>query len=224
MGRADGEIIALPFCWLLPVLSKTEPFLAVLQAKQKELYRALLDRNKKALKPAGGLDRYEKVGNMQNLAMELRKLCNHPTLIKDVEALWTEEAGPLSEEAMRTHIVIKGCGKMQLLDKMLPKLLAEGHKVLIFSQMVKMLDILEDYMDWRGYSCERLDGNIHGTERQAAIDRFSDTSAEPKAVEPFVFLLSTRAGGVGINLTAAGASPRTQTQHTSLGVLYELVC
>merc|ERR1740130_682531 len=72
-----------------------------LTAKQKELYRALLDRNKKALKPAGGLDRYEKVGNMQNLAMALRKLCNHPTLIKDVEALWTEEAGPLSEEAMR---------------------------------------------------------------------------------------------------------------------------
>lgn len=85
-----------------------------------------------------------------------------------------------------------------LLDKLLPKLRAEGHKVLIFSQMTKMLDLLQRYCIAKGYSFERIDGSIRGEARQAAIDRFSAPGSEK-----FVFLLSTRAGGVGINLTAA---------------------
>jgi chromodomain-helicase-DNA-binding protein 7 len=133
--------------------------------------------------------------------MELRKLCNHPTLIKDVEEIWQAEHAALPLDELHQQVWIKGCGKMLLLDKMLPKLRTEGHKVLIFSQMVKMLNVLEDYMEWRGYPCERLDGNVHGKERQDAIDRFSnDSEGGP---DSFVFLLSTRAGGVGINLTAA---------------------
>ena len=85
-----------------------------------------------------------------------------------------------------------------LLDKLLPKLKAEGHRVLIFSQMVKMLDILSDYLVERRYSHERLDGSIRGDLRQAAIDRFCKPGSDT-----FIFLLSTRAGGLGINLTAA---------------------
>ena len=88
-------------------------------------------------------------------------------------------------------------GKMVLLDKLLPKLRQEGHKILIFSQMVKMLDLISDYCDFRDFRYERLDGRVRGTERQKAIDRFE------REDDSFLFLLSTRAGGVGINLTAA---------------------
>ena len=95
------------------------------------------------------------------------------------------------------EFVVPSSGKMVLLDKLLPKLKKEGHKVLIFSQMVKMLNIIEEYCDFKEYNCERLDGGVSGNERTKGIDRFN---ANP---DSFIFLLSTRAGGVGINLTAA---------------------
>jgi SNF2 family DNA or RNA helicase len=86
------------------------------------------------------------------------------------------------------------------MDKLLAKLFSTKppSKVLIFSQMVKMLDILEEYMMYKGVKHERIDGNVTGNERQAAIDRFSRPDSDT-----LVFLLSTRAGGFGINLTAA---------------------
>ena len=87
---------------------------------------------------------------------------------------------------------------MVLLDKLLPKLKREGHRVLIFSQFTKLLDLIEDLVDARGWGYERLDGTVLGNLRQQAIDRFSDPTSSS-----FLFLLSTRAGGVGINLTAA---------------------
>ena len=86
---------------------------------------------------------------------------------------------------------------MVLLDKLLPKLKREGHKVLLFSQFISMLDILSEFCGLRGIVHERLDGRVTGNDRQRAIDRFN---REP---DSFLFLLSTRAGGVGINLTAA---------------------
>merc|ERR1711981_1372463 len=89
-------------------------------------------------------------------------------------------------------------GKLVLLSKMLRKLKAENHRVLIFSQMTKMLDLLEDFLEGEGYKYERIDGSITGTLRQDAIDRFNAEGAEQ-----FVFLLSTRAGGLGINLYTA---------------------
>ena len=92
----------------------------------------------------------------------------------------------------------KACGKLVLLSKMLKKLKEEGHRVLIFSQMTKMLDLLEDFLEGEGYKYERIDGGITGTLRQDAIDRFNAEGAEQ-----FCFLLSTRAGGLGINLYTA---------------------
>ena len=92
----------------------------------------------------------------------------------------------------------KACGKLVLLSKMLKKLKAENHRVLIFSQMTKLLDLLEDFLEGEGYKYERIDGSITGTLRQDAIDRFNAEGAEQ-----FVFLLSTRAGGLGINLYTA---------------------
>ena len=110
----------------------------------------------------------------------------------------------ITEHSKDTNVIfnsmVASSGKMVLLDKLLPHLRDGGHKVLIFSQMVKVLDLLEDYLRWKGYPSERLDGNIKGADRQAAIDRFTHAESMNEA---FVFLLCTRAGGVGINLTAA---------------------
>jgi chromodomain-helicase-DNA-binding protein 7 len=90
--------------------------------------------------------------------------------------------------------MIKASGKMSLLDKLLPKLQTDGHRVLIFSQFRIMLDIIEDYMALRGFSYERVDGAVTGKKRQAAIDRYSDkTVASTDNI--FAMLLSTRAGG-----------------------------
>lgn len=107
------------------------------------------------------------------------------------------KAAEEQQHLVNEHGYIMSSGKMILLDKLLPKLRQEGHKVLIFSQMVKMLDLISEYCEFRSFRYERLDGRVRGTERQKAIDRFE---REP---DSFVFLLSTRAGGVGINLTAA---------------------
>ena len=94
-----------------------------------------------------------------------------------------------------TDALLKASGKFSR-DKLLPKLKAEGHRVLIFSQMVKMLDIVSQYLRERRYSHERLDGTIRGDVRQAAIDRFCRPGSETLSS------CSRRAGGLGINLTA----------------------
>jgi SNF2 family DNA or RNA helicase len=159
---------------------------------QKKYYRALYERNFSYLtKGAKGAN----VPNLLNIMMELRKCCNHPYLIKGVEEELTKSCSSPAEEF---QILIQSSGKMVLIDKLLPKLQSGGHKVLIFSQMVRVLDLLEDYLQHKGYSFERLDGSIRGNDRQAAIDRFCKPGSEK-----FIFLLSTRAGGLGINLTAA---------------------
>jgi len=90
-------------------------------------------------------------------------------------------------------------GKFVLLDKLLPKLRDEGHKVLIYSQFTSLLDILEDYLLWKHHQFERIDGTTSLTKRQEAIDNFSNIHNK----QCFIFLLSTRAGGIGINLIAA---------------------
>ncbi|VDQ12953.1 unnamed protein product [Trichobilharzia regenti] len=69
--------------------------------------------------------------------------------------------------------MVYASGKLVLIHKLLPKLRADGHKVLIFSQMIRVLDILEDYLVHQGFQFERIDGRIHGPLRQEAIDRFS---------------------------------------------------
>jgi len=104
----------------------------------------------------------------------------------------------LQEGTSELDSLLKASGKCVLLDKLLPKLKAEGHRVLIFSQMVRVLDLLSDYLRERRYSHERLDGTVRGDLRQAAIDRFCKPGSDT-----FAFLLSTRAGGLGINLIAA---------------------
>ncbi|XP_032738510.1 chromodomain-helicase-DNA-binding protein 7 isoform X5 [Lontra canadensis] len=165
---------------------------------QKKYYRAILEKNFTFLSKGGG---QANVPNLLNTMMELRKCCNHPYLINGAEEKILEEFkethNPDSPD-FQLQAMIQAAGKLVLIDKLLPKLKAGGHRVLIFSQMVRCLDILEDYLIQRRYPYERIDGRVRGNLRQAAIDRFSKPDSDR-----FVFLLCTRAGGLGINLTAA---------------------
>jgi DNA helicase INO80 len=96
----------------------------------------------------------------------------------------------------KSHIITDS-GKLLVLDKLLARLKREGHRVLIYSQMTKMIDVLEDYMQYRQYTYTRLDGSSRISDRRDMVEDFQTKS------DIFVFLLSTRAGGLGINLTAA---------------------
>ena len=137
-----------------------------------------------------------------NTMMELRKCCNHPFLINGAEEKILSEypsiPGDTNRVLVQMNALIESSGKMVLIDKLLPKLKAGGHKVLIFSQMIKVLNLIEDYLIAKRFLFERIDGGIQGNNRQAAIDRFCKVDSDR-----FVFLLCTRAGGLGINLTAA---------------------
>uniref|UniRef100_A0A8C6Y3X1 Chromodomain helicase DNA binding protein 6 n=1 Tax=Naja naja TaxID=35670 RepID=A0A8C6Y3X1_NAJNA len=165
---------------------------------QKKYYRAILEKNFSFL--SKGANQHN-MPNLINTMMELRKCCNHPYLINGAEEKILEDFRKThNSEApdFQLQAMIQAAGKLVLIDKLLPKLIAGGHKVLIFSQMVRCLDILEDYLIQRRYTYERIDGRVRGNLRQAAIDRFCKPDSDR-----FVFLLCTRAGGLGINLTAA---------------------
>jgi SNF2 family DNA or RNA helicase len=101
-------------------------------------------------------------------------------------------------------LLVNSSGKLVLLDKLLPRLKLDGHRILLFSQFKNMLNIIQEYLELRGFKYERIDGNISGQKRQAAIDRFQSKNQVSSGSEPpLIMLISTRAGGVGINLTAA---------------------
>ncbi|KAH7672958.1 chromodomain-helicase-DNA-binding protein 6-like protein, partial [Aphelenchoides avenae] len=163
---------------------------------QKKYYRAILERNFTHLLKGTSAP------NLMNAMMELRKCCNHPFLINGAEEQIVSELRSMhpgkSEEELQQISLVQSSGKVVLIEKLLPKLRQDGHKVLIFSQMVKVLDLLEEFLVHMNYQFERIDGNVRGDLRQAAIDRFCKPDSER-----FVFLLCTRAGGLGINLTAA---------------------
>uniref|UniRef100_A0A671LBL8 SWI/SNF-related matrix-associated actin-dependent regulator of chromatin subfamily A member 5-like n=1 Tax=Sinocyclocheilus anshuiensis TaxID=1608454 RepID=A0A671LBL8_9TELE len=119
----------------------------------------------------------------------LRKCCNHPYLFDGAE--------PGPPYTTDLHLVVNS-GKMVVLDKLLPKLKEQGSRVLIFSQMTRVLDILEDYCMWRNFGYCRLDGQTPHEERQISINTFNEPNSSK-----FLFMLSTRAGGLGINLATA---------------------
>ncbi|NWV15767.1 CHD3 protein, partial [Ptilonorhynchus violaceus] len=167
--------------------AKTELIVRVeLSPMQKKYYKYILTRNFEALNSRGGGNQV----SLLNIMMDLKKCCNHPYLFP--------EPPKLPSGAYEGGALIKASGKLLLLQKMLRKLKEQNHRVLIFSQMTKMLDLLEDFLDYEGYKYERIDGGITGALRQEAIDRFNAPGAQQ-----FCFLLSTRAGGLGINLATA---------------------
>uniref|UniRef100_A0A8C0AL83 Helicase, lymphoid specific n=1 Tax=Bos mutus grunniens TaxID=30521 RepID=A0A8C0AL83_BOSMU len=127
---------------------------------------------------------------LQNIMMLLRKCCNHPYLIE-------YPINPVTQEFKVDEELVTNSGKFLILDRMLPELKTRGHKVLLFSQMTRMLDILMDYCHFRNFNFSRLDGSMSYSEREENIHSFN---TDP---DVFIFLVSTRAGGLGINLTAA---------------------
>ncbi|CAK0786707.1 hypothetical protein CVIRNUC_009921 [Coccomyxa viridis] len=166
-----------------------------LTKQQRRFYNGIYEKQIGAL--LGGVST-KNAPQLQNLAMELRKVCCHPFLCRGLEDYVTFEQQKAGQQLPELEQLVQASGKMVLLNKLLPKLRAEGHKVLIFSQFKIMLDVLEDYLRLIGLPLERIDGSVAQRDREAAIDRYSAEGSEG-----FVFLLSTRAGGQGITLTAA---------------------
>ena len=129
--------------------------------------------------------------NLQNMIMQLRKAANHPYLFD-----WPVIPG--TDIYQVDSSIVNVSGKMLILERLIPALFADDHKVLIFSQFTTMLDIIEDWAtELHGYNCCRIDGGVPQDERREQIKLFNSDK------EYKLFLLSTRAGGLGINLTAA---------------------
>lgn len=123
------------------------------------------------------------------MLMQLRKVCNHPYMFDNVEGEDLDEFGE--------HLVTNS-GKMMFLDKLLIKASAQKEQVLIFSGFTSMLDIMEDYLMMRKYGYCRIDGSMDLADREQGINDFSAPNSDK-----LVFLISTRAGGLGINLATA---------------------
>jgi SWI/SNF-related matrix-associated actin-dependent regulator of chromatin subfamily A member 5 len=168
----------------LPPKKETKIYVG-LSRMQREWYTKILMKDIDIVNGAGKMDKMR----LLNILMQLRKCANHPYLFDGAE--------PGPPYTTDKHLV-DNCGKMVILDKLLPKFQEQGSRVLIFSQMTRMLDILEDYSLWRGYKYCRLDGQTSHEDRERAIEDFNKPGSEK-----FLFMLSTRAGGLGINLATA---------------------
>ncbi|KAJ2481587.1 hypothetical protein EV174_003431 [Coemansia sp. RSA 2320] len=174
---------------------------------QRELYRATLARNVRLLQgisdalhgsggesPIGSGDqpiRLPARRSLGNILMEVRQIVSHPYVLPHVE--------PAAASAGEAHArLVAAGGKLQALHALLPEVLRRGHRVLVFAQFKRTLDILEDYLAGEGTACERIDGDTPALARQLSVDRFN----APASAIP-VFLSSTRTGGLGLNLVGA---------------------
>ncbi|PGH15336.1 hypothetical protein AJ79_02502 [Helicocarpus griseus UAMH5409] len=154
---------------------------------QVKWYQKILEKDIDAVNGAQG--KRESKTRLLNIVMQLRKCCNHPYLFEGAE--------PGPPYTTDEHLV-DNAGKMVILDKILKRMKNQGSRVLIFSQMSRVLDILEDYCVFREHQYCRIDGSTAHEDRIAAIDEYNRPDSEK-----FIFLLTTRAGGLGINLTSA---------------------
>merc|ERR1719319_580945 len=154
---------------------------------QKRVYKNVLTKNFAVLK------RGKNHVSLLNLMMQLRKTCNHSHLL-----LEPDEADIPHDEKERCKQLIYGSGKLVLLEKLLDRFREKGDRVLIFSQMVTMLNIIEEFLELRRFQFQRLDGSVSAEQRKQSIERFNDPTSKD-----FCFLLSTKAGGLGINLQTA---------------------
>lgn len=172
---------------------KSEKIIRVeLSDVQLEYYKNILTRNYAALN-AGSKGGQKQ--SLLNVMMELKKASNHPFMFPSAEDRILAGSEKRDDQL---KALITSSGKMMLLDQLLTKLKKDNHRVLIFSQMVKLLDILGDYLHLRGHQFQRLDGTIPSATRRHAIDHFNAPDSKD-----FCFILSTRAGGLGINLMTA---------------------
>ncbi|KAJ5169695.1 SNF2-related protein [Penicillium coprophilum] len=190
LRRTKAEV--LPF--LPPMVQIIIPI--SMSVVQKKLYKSILQKNPQLIrsickKQTGQLKKAER-HNLNNILMQLRKCLCHPFIYnRDIE----EQT--LDPEISHRRLV-EASGKLQLLNLMLPRLRERGHRVLIFSQFLENLTIVEDFLTGLGLQYCRLDGKLSSREKQQQIDQFNAPNSPF-----FAFLLSTRSGGVGINLATA---------------------
>ncbi|XP_065123074.2 probable global transcription activator SNF2L2 isoform X1 [Paramisgurnus dabryanus] len=169
-----------------------------MSAIQKVLYRhmqgkgiLLTDGSEKDKKGKGGAK------TLMNTIMQLKKICNHPYMFQHIEESFAEHLG-YPNGIISGKDLYRASGKFELLDRILPKLKATNHRVLLFCQMTSLMTILEDYFSYRNFLYLRLDGTTKSEDRALLLKKFNDEGSQY-----FIFLLSTRAGGLGLNLQAA---------------------
>lgn len=158
-----------------------------LSPMQRELYKEVVAKNSDLLNSIAQQHSSASRVNLTNILPQLRKICNHPYMFPGTEPEPFCEGSHLYENS----------GKLYVLQQLLPRLKADGHCVLLFSQSTAFLDIIQDFLTMESFSYERIDGSVRGKERWQAIERFR------KDPDTFVFLISTRSGGVGLNLQRA---------------------
>ncbi|KAK4222203.1 chromatin structure-remodeling complex subunit snf21 [Podospora fimiseda] len=158
-------------------------------ALQSRLYKQMVTHQKILVSDGKG----GKTGarGLSNMIMQLRKLCNHPFVFDEVE----NQMNPMN---VSNDLLWRSAGKFELLDRILPKYKATGHRVLMFFQMTAIMDIMEDFLRFRGITYLRLDGTTKSEDRSDLLREFNRPDSPY-----FMFLLSTRAGGLGLNLQTA---------------------
>lgn len=156
---------------------------------QARLYKQMVTHNKLVVSDGKG----GKTGarGLSNMIMQLRKLCNHPFVFDEVE----NQMNPMNTS---NDLLWRTAGKFELLDRILPKYQKTGHRVLMFFQMTAIMDIMEDFLRYRGITYLRLDGTTKSDDRSDLLREFNAPDSKY-----FMFLLSTRAGGLGLNLQTA---------------------
>ncbi|XP_070819753.1 probable global transcription activator SNF2L2 [Chaetodon trifascialis] len=168
-----------------------------MSAIQKVLYRhmqkgiLLTDGSEKDKKGKGGAKA------LMNTIMQLKKICNHPYMFQHIEESFAEHLG-YPNGIISGHDLYRASGKFELLDRILPKLQATNHRALLFCQMTSLMTIMEDYFSFRNFQYLRLDGTTKSEDRATLLKKFNEEGSQY-----FIFLLSTRAGGLGLNLQAA---------------------
>lgn len=158
-------------------------------ALQARIYKQMVTFNK--LVVADGKGGKTATRGLSNMIMQLRKLCNHPFVFDDIE----NQMNPTSTS---NDLLWRTSGKFELLDRILPKYQKTGHRVLMFFQMTAIMDIMEDFLRFRGIQYLRLDGTTKSDDRSDLLREFNAPDSPY-----FMFLLSTRAGGLGLNLQTA---------------------
>lgn len=159
----------------------------VLKCKMSALQASIYNQVLKYKKMVGG----NGAKGLNNKLMQLRKVCNHPFVFEEVENL-------INPHKSTNDLLWRTAGKFELLDRVIPKFQATGHRILVFFQMTQIMDIMEDFLRLRGVQYLRLDGGTKAEDRTDLLLKFNDPNSPY-----FMFLLSTRAGGLGLNLQTA---------------------
>ncbi|KAJ3072446.1 hypothetical protein HDU98_003571 [Podochytrium sp. JEL0797] len=166
----------------------------IVKCPMSALQRKITERVK-YLRNIGPFDQTKLSGTkaLNNLVMQFRKICNHPFVFPEVENLVLPE-----QPEFTTEMVFRASGKFELLDRILPKYFRTGHRILMFFQMTQVMNIAEDFFRFRGWKHLRLDGAVKGEDREVLLKEFNRPGSDYN-----IFILSTRAGGLGLNLQTA---------------------